>query len=325
VLIRVISWTGSFRCEKKYPRKITRTNTNDTPRLSCAGSLDHLHSRFTNKERFTRISSSSDSPLRIAASSYLNSAPLIWSFLYGSRRGAADFTDPVPARCAQLLAQAAVDVALVPVIEYQRTDDVSLVSDVCVASRKEVHSVILISRDTELEDIKSVALDESSRTSATLVKLIFREFLGREPKWSTHSPNLADMLEQNDAALMIGDPAMVLSREGLKVWDMAQLWRNYTGLGFVFAMWMVRNDSIEKARTIDFAAARDEGVSHKSDIVAHYQKLLGLPSESLQHYLEDNISFNLDDELRRGLDLYFKLAHKHQLLNEVKPLKTIEP
>jgi chorismate dehydratase len=240
-------------------------------------------------------------------------------------RGVANFTDPVPARCAQLLAQGDVDVALVPVIEYQRTADVSLVSDVCVASRKEVHSVILISRDAELEDIRSVALDESSRTSATLVKVIFREFLNLEPKWSTHSPNLVDMLEQNDAALMIGDPAMVLPRNGLKVWDMARLWRNYTGLGFVFAMWMVRNDSIEKARTVNFAAARDEGVSHKNDIVRHYQQLLGLSYESLKHYLDENISFNLDDELRRGLDLYFRLAHKHQLLDEVKPLKTIDP
>ena len=133
------------------------------------------------------------------------------------------------------------------------------------------------------------------------------------------------MLAENDAALMIGDPAMVLPREGLNVWDLAQLWRNYTGLGFVFAMWMVRNSSIEQARQINFAAARDEGVAHKEDIVTKYHELLGLPRASLRHYLDDNISFNLDDELRRGLDLYFKLAHKHQLLNEVKPLKTVEP
>src|SRR6185503_4622379 len=117
-------------------------------------SLDHLHSHFQRK-RFTHISSTSDSPIRIAASSYLNSAPLMWSFLHGSRRGVADFVEPVPARCAQLLAQAEVDVALVPVIEYQRTPEVSLISDVCVASRKEVHSVILVSKHKDLENIDS--------------------------------------------------------------------------------------------------------------------------------------------------------------------------
>jgi chorismate dehydratase len=240
-------------------------------------------------------------------------------------RGVADFVDPVPARCAQLLALNQVDVALVPVIEYQRTPQVSLVSDVCVASRKEVHSVILVSRKTELENINTIALDESSRTSATLIKVIFREFLNREPRWSTHSPNLDEMLAHNDAALMIGDPAMTLSRETLKVWDMARLWRNYTGLGFVFAMWMVRNASLEKARTIDFAAARDEGVAHKEQIVSQYHDMLGLSCDSLRHYLDENISFNLDEELRRGLDLYFQLAHKHQLLDQLKPLKTVEP
>jgi len=223
------------------------------------------------------------------------------------------------------LAQADVDVALVPVIEYQRTPEVSLVSDVCVASRKEVHSVILISRNTELENINSVALDESSRTSATLIKVIFREFLKRDPKWTTHSPNLDEMLAQNDAALMIGDPAMMLPRETLKVWDMARLWRNYTGLGFVFAMWMVRDDALDRVRRIDFAAARDEGVAHKDEIVSEYHELLGLSRESLRHYLDENISFNLDAELRSGLDLYFQLAHRHQLLEQVKPLKTVEP
>jgi chorismate dehydratase len=211
------------------------------------------------------------------------------------------------------------------VIEYQRIADVSLVADVCVASRQEVRSVILISRDCELNEIKSVALDESSRTSATLVKVLFREFFHTEPTWSTHSPNLDEMLKQNDAALMIGDPAMLFPRAGLKVWDMARLWREHTGLGFVFAMWMVRNDSIEKARSIDLAAARDEGVEHKNDIAAHYHGTLGLPEDSLRHYLDQNISYQLDDELTRGLNLYFQLAHKHRLLPELKPLKTIGP
>jgi chorismate dehydratase len=212
----------------------------------------------------------------------------------------------------------------VPVIEYQRTADVSLVADACVASRQEVRSVILISKDCELHEIQSVALDESSRTSATLVKVIFREFLRSEPAWSTHSPNLDEMLKHNDAALMIGDPAMLLPREGLKVWDMARLWRDHTGLGFVFAMWMVKDDSIEKARAIDFAAARDEGVAAKNEIAAHYHATLGLPEDSLRHYLDENISYQLDDELLRGLNLYFQLAHKHRLLPEVKPLKTIQ-
>ena len=240
-------------------------------------------------------------------------------------RGTIDFVEAVPARCAQLLSVSEVEAALVPVIEFQRIRDVLLVPNVCVGSKEEVRSVVLVSRAAELGDIRSVALDESSRTSATLVKVIFREFMEHEPEWSTHSPNLREMLERCDAALIIGDPAMVFPRDGLKVWDMARLWRNYTGLGFVFAMWMVRKDAIHRARSVSFELARDEGLRLKDEIVSHYEKLLHLTRESLREYLDRNICFRLDDELEKGLALYFKLAHKHGLLNELKPLKTLEP
>src|SRR6185295_13272998 len=182
--------------------------------------------------------------IRVAASSYLNSAPLIWSFLHGPHEGSVDFVEAVPSRCAQLLAQSEVDVALVPVIEYQRIAGGSLVANVCVGSRKEVLSVVLVSKNKHLENIRSVALDESSRTSATLVKVIFREFLDHEPQWTTRSPNLEQMLEKNDAALIIGDPGMTFPRQGLNVWDMASLWKEHTGLGFVFAMWVVRDQAV---------------------------------------------------------------------------------
>lgn len=257
---------------------------------------------------------------RLAASTYLNSAPLIWSFLHGflhgSQRDTVDFTDAVPARCAQLLSQNEVDAALVPVIEYQRIPGGALVPDVCVGSQKEVLSVVLVSKNAQLENIHTVALDESSRTSATLVKVIFREFLGREAEWTTRSPNLGDMLERNDAALIIGDPGMTFPRKGLKIWDMAELWRNYTGLGFVFAMWMVRNESID----VDFAGARDEGVARIDEIVDAYKDRIPM---DLRKYLTENIVYRIDESMQRGLELYFELAHKHQLIERLKPLRYI--
>jgi len=262
-------------------------------------------------------------PFRVAASSYLNSAPLIWSFLYGSKRGHVDFVEAVPARCAQLLSESAVEGALVPVIEYQRIPSGALVPDVCVGSRKEVLSVVLVSKDTELENIRAVALDESSRTSATLVKVIFREFLDHEPAWTTRSPNLDEMLAKNDAALIIGDPGMTFSRHGLKVWDMASLWRKYTALGFVFAMWMVRDDAVERARVVDFSGTRDEGVSRVEEIVRSYQDKIPMPVSELRKYLTENIVFRVDESMERGLRLYFELAHKHGLIQSVKPLRFI--
>jgi chorismate dehydratase len=260
---------------------------------------------------------------RLAASSYLNSAPLIWSFFNGAKRGQVDFVEAVPARCADLLSQGEVEGALIPVIEYQRIAGGALVPDVCVGSQKEVLSVVLVSKDTELEHIRSVALDESSRSSATLVKTIFREFLDHEPAWTTRSPRLEEMLEKNDAALIIGDPGMTFPRRGLKVWDMAALWRKYTGLGFVFAMWMVRDEAVERARTVDFAGARDEGVAHIENIVTEYKDKLPMPVGELRKYLTENIVFRVDDSMKKGLQLYFELAVKHRLIETVKPLRFI--
>src|SRR2546425_275730 len=208
---------------------------------------------------------------RVAASSYLNTAPLIWSFIHGSQRGAVElFTDKAPARCAEMLASGEVDVALVPVIEYQRISDILIVPDVCVGSRSAVRSVVLATKLNNLKKVKSVALDDSSRTSVALIKIIFREFLAFEPEWVTSPPDLKTMLTRADAALIIGDPAMKIPRDQFRVFDLATMWHEFTGLGFVFAMWMARNDSAEKVRAIDFAAARDEGLANLDRVVADY-------------------------------------------------------
>jgi chorismate dehydratase len=212
---------------------------------------------------------------------------------------------------------------LIPVIEYQRIKDGFLVPGVCVGSQKEVLSVVLVSKNTELSEIRSVALDESSRTSATLVKVIFKEFLQREPEWTTRSPNLEEMLDKNDAALIIGDPGMTFPRHGLRVWDLADLWRNYTGLGFVFAMWMVSDGAVEQARSIGFAAARDEGVSRIEEIVRMYQDQIPLSVDELRRYLTESIVFHIDSSMEQGLRLYFELAEKHELIERVKPLRFI--
>src|SRR5215216_124434 len=261
--------------------------------------------------------------IRVAASSYLNSAPLIWSILHGPHEGSINFIEAVPARCAQLLAQSEAEVALVPVIEYQRIAGGSLVPNVCVGSRKEVLSVVLVSKNKHLENIRSVALDESSRTSATLVKVIFREFLDHEPEWTTRSPNLEQMLENNDAALIIGDPGMTFPRHGLNVWDLASLWRQYTGFGFVFAMWMVSDDAVDGAQLVDFSGARDEGVAHIEEIVSSYRDKIPMRVKELRNYLTENIVFKVDDSMERGLQLYFELAFKHGLIERVKPLRFI--
>ena len=228
----------------------------------------------------------------------------------------------MPSRCADLLAEESVDFALVPVIEYQRIPNAKLVPDVCVGSRERVRSVVLTSRLNNLRKIKTVALDESSRTSAALVKIVFKEFLGFEPRWTTTSPDIKQMLRENDAALIIGDPGMLFARDHLHVYDMAALWNENTGLGFVFAMWMARENT--GPQIPDFAIARDEGVDMIEEIVTEYASQTQLAPDEIRDYLNRNIVFRNDEDLSRGMQLYFQLAHKHGLTPQTKPLQFLE-
>ena len=257
---------------------------------------------------------------RLAASSYLNTAPLIWSFKYGARKDEVTLIDALPSSCADLLAGGQIDFGLVPTIEYQRIENATLVPGVCVGSSQKVRSVVLVSRLNNLKKVRTVALDESSRTSAALVKIVFKEFLAVEPEWSSHSPDLKEMLRANDAALIIGDPAMTFARDGLRVWDLAALWHDFTGLGFVFAMWMATDGNSSQSPTIDFVEACKEGLAQRNEIIDYYEQRLGLTHSELETYLTENITFFLDADLRKGLELYYQLANENGLLAGLKPL-----
>ena len=273
------------------------------------------------REESSTVFERGDAP-RVAASSYLNTAPLIWSFARGPRRGEVELlTDTAPARCADMLARGQVEAALVPVIEYQRLPETAVVAGVCVGARREVQSVVLVTRGATLGEVRTVALDTSSRTSAALVEVIFREFVGRVPRLEQSAPNLSEMLAAHDAALVIGDPAMTFQREGLRVYDMAALWREFTGLGFVFAVWMAHGDAAARVREIDFAGARDEGLARVGEIAGVYERELGRPRAELVRYLRKNICFELDGEMRAGLELFFRLAHKHGVTQSLRPLR----
>lgn len=262
--------------------------------------------------------------LRISASSYSNTAPLIWSFLYGSQHGRVELIlDNAPARSVELLSQSRVDAALTPVIAYQMLDDVRLVPNVCVGARERVRSVCLVTKGMPLDQVRSVSLDVSSKTSAVLTKIIFREFLGFEPVWRDAKPDVEAMLAESDCALLIGDPALRLSTPSggidapFKTFDLAELWHNFTGFGFVFAMWMTRAD----ISPVDFAAVRDEGFEHIDEISANYVKDIALTCDELKRYLTTNISYSIDEPMQKGLELYFELAFKSGLIERNKPLE----
>ena len=153
--------------------------------------------------------------MRIAASTYLNSAPLIYSFAHGTKKSLVTLLgDTAPAACSRMLERGECDVALIPVIEFIRIPELILIPDIAVASKYRVRSVILASK-VPIENARKVALDASSRTSQTLVKILFEHRYNASPDLLERVPDPAsgcqNMLSDCDAALIIGDPAMKIA------------------------------------------------------------------------------------------------------------------
>jgi chorismate dehydratase len=265
--------------------------------------------------------------MRIAASTYLNSAPLVYSFTQGFLHKKYDFIgDEAPSRCAAMLRAGQCEIALIPVIELQRIPGLRIVPEIAVASKKRVRSVLLASR-RPLEEVRTLTLDPASRTSQTLVKILFQRrysFLPESRERATTASR--DVFDGADAALVIGDPAMRLAAEApsldLKIYDLAEEWRAMTGLPFVFAVWAVREEICDKLSGLvdDFIAAKREGIDHMERIAARYAAELELPLSELLDYLSDNVNYDLDEENLRGMTAYFDLAHECGLLPQPQPM-----
>jgi chorismate dehydratase len=267
--------------------------------------------------------------MRLAASTYLNSAPLVYSFSTGSQHGRAEFLGhEAPSRCAALLSSGSCEAALIPAIEYQRQPGVGIVAGVSVASKTRVRSVVLVSR-VPIERAEHVSLDASSRTSQALVQILCRDRYGSRPILSERprgsAVDLASLLESHDAALVIGDPAMQLDsgdHRSVHIYDLAEEWRALTGRPFVFALWAVRLDLSPQLReqVPDFVAAKREGLSHIDEIADRYAVELGLPVADVQEYLHHNVNYDLDDENLSGLQEFYERAQRCGIIDRVRPM-----
>lgn len=270
--------------------------------------------------------------MRLAASTYLNSAPLVHSFASGLQKEKVRFLgDAAPSKCARMLASGDCDVALIPVIEYQRIPNLRVVPGVAVASRYRVASVILVTKCAPSK-ARRIALDSSSRTSQVLLRILFERKYRNQPEFieRTPEPGCGNLLDDTDGALVIGDPTFDIKAKagalGLSIYDLAEEWRSLTGHSFVFAVWAVRQDKIQEFQKagLDFVSARDEGVELIPAIAAEYSEQLSTPVAALESYLRENVNYELDDEKLEGMKEYFRLAHECGLIEEVRELRFVE-
>ncbi len=250
--------------------------------------------------------------LRVGAVSYLNARPLIVG-LDGADRRLSLVLD-LPSRLAAGLAEGWLDVAMVPSIETLRRPEYAVVSDACVACDGPVLSVKLYSR-VPPEQIAALALDEGSLTSATLVRIWLAERFGCRPRVEPLLIGAAPDDSPADAVLVIGDRAMIdASHHFPHAWDLGEEWSRWTGLPFVFALWLARPHVDAEAWAEHFAAARDRGALRLEEIARRESPRLGVPEPVCLVDLRDHLRFRLGPREREGLELFRRLAARHRLI-----------
>jgi chorismate dehydratase len=241
--------------------------------------------------------------IRLGAVSYLNTRPLVEGL--GARPDVALRFD-VPARCADLVEAGEVDLGLVPIIEYARHDDYAIVPDVAIASRGAVDSVALFTRKP-IGQVRSIALDVSSRTSAGLTRLLCARLWSIRPAFVPAAPDIGAMLATSDAALLIGDPALFLdpaSVEAEKI-DLGLAWRELTGLPFVWAAWAGRAGAASPEVCRLLLEARLAGEAAIDAIAARERPGDPAGQAVVARYLRHTITYELDGTLQAGAQAYF--------------------
>ena len=268
--------------------------------------------------------------LRISAISYLNTAPLMWDFEHGEAGAAFDISYTLPAHCAASLRDGSADIGIIPAAAYCSIPDLAIIPGVAIASRRAVRSILLVSK-VPLDDIRTVALDTSSMTSVALTKVLFARWWGGERTFSAMAPDVERMLEQHDAGLVIGDPALQIDRSRYVTYDLAEEWIRFTGKPFVFAFWAVRQAALRDAASdADLASlfqqSRDHGlVPENVDVIAReWAPRLGLSNAMLRDYLTHSIHYSLDAECLAGLQLFYQYAKEYGALPRAAPLHFLE-
>lgn len=273
--------------------------------------------------------------MHYALISFLNARPLWWGLVHGSPRDdeTCEFTSP--ARCADLIADGVANLGLIPAIEIARIPGVVAVPGLCIASRSEVRSVLLISR-VEMEEIRSVALDPSSRTSVTLARILLGERLGRERydqiRFDPVDTSRLLALEGHDAAVVIGDRALQVTAgpyrdHGFHVYDLVSEWHDLYGDPFVFALWAGRKDRLAPSGASIPARLEESyrsGLENLDRITREASEELHVPVGEIDEYFRSALHYQFGAAERRALDRFYRLAAEYGLISEAKEVEWLE-
>jgi len=286
-------------------------------------------------------------PVRVAAIDFLNPAPLMWDFEHPphnaglAQRYQLHYTDP--AQCAIELHEGRADLGLIPIAAL--TPSLAIVPGCAIASLDEVRSIQLIVKlksDSDvagegqtLASIRTIAADTASRSSLAYAQILFQKFIGTRPGFLPAAANPIAMLQQADAALLIGDPALLALEARAEIeahpdigpclWlDLAHEWRTRTRLPWVAAVWAVRPEALTNTTPTqlidDLQQSRDHGLAHIDQLVEEWTPRIALSPATIRHYLTHNIHYTLDQDCIATIELFRRYAAEANIL---PPLPTL--
>jgi chorismate dehydratase len=240
-----------------------------------------------------------------------------------------------PALCADELLAARADLGLIPIASL--TPDLAIVPGCAIASLDRVRSIqLIVKKSYPVEAVRTIAADTASRSSLAYAEILFRKFLGTEPSFIQQPADPIAMLQQADAALLIGDPALLALESSDQIeqaigpcqWiDLAHEWTTRTGLPWVAAVWAVRPEALSLGHitsaqlTDDLTLSRDHGLAHIDDLVQQWTPRISVPAETIRHYLTQNIHYTLDPDCLRAIELFRQYAAEIDALPPLPALR----
>jgi chorismate dehydratase len=241
--------------------------------------------------------------IKISAVSYLNSKPFIYGIENSDIQKEIDLQLDVPAECAAKLLEDKVDIGLVPVAVLPEMEEYHIISDYCIGADGEVASVVLLS-EVPLNEIKTILLDNQSRTSVELVQILANKFWNIQPVWQDAEEKYETLIAGTTAGVVIGDRTFTLKNKFKYVYDLAAEWKKFTSLPFVFACW-VANKKLPADFIQRFNTALKNGLEAKSEVIKQYTDTHKIEFD-IKDYLENKLSFTLDNGKRQALNLFLE-------------------
>ncbi len=249
--------------------------------------------------------------MRLGTLPYLNVKPLTYGLERGDFAGVGLVSAP-PSKLAEMLADNEIAAAPVSSFATFLHPHWGICPDICIASNGAVDSVLMLTR-MDIGKVDTVAIDSSSLSGASMLRIVLKELHKVEPHFERVSLDTVDhALQSHDAVMLIGDPAFTASRDGLNVLDLGESWRRLTGLPAVFALWAGPGMDEKVERILH--ESKEAGMAALDEIASLHCSIIGEPEGRCLNYLTETIHYDLGKDEQESLEVFRDMAIKHGIL-----------